>query len=342
MRVLVTGGAGYVGSHVVDLLIREGHAVTVIDSLENGHREAVHPAAQLIHGNCGDPALLDHVLGDVLGKAPFDAAMHFAAYIEAGESMVDPGRFFVNNTGRALVLLDRLIAHGVTRFLFSSTAATYGNPVYTPIDEAHPQLPTNAYGYSKLLVEGALDWMSRLRGLSCASLRYFNVAGCGDELGEDHAPESHLIPLVLEVAQGKRASIKIFGTDYPTPDGTAVRDYIHVLDLARAHAIALAALGDGKRLAYNLGNGAGYSVRQVVEAARRVTGHAIPVEEVPRRAGDPAILIASSQKIQAELGWQPAHADLDAIIRSAWLWRQRYPQGYATPGQSPNWNHRVP
>jgi UDP-glucose 4-epimerase len=296
----------------------------VIDSLENGHRKAVHAAAELIVGNCGDPQLLD----GVLGKLAFDAVMHFAAYIEAGESMTDPGRFFVNNTARSLVLLDRLTTHGVTKFLFSSTAATYGNPVYTPIDEAHPQVPTNAYGYSKLLVEGALDWMNRLRGLSCASLRYFNVAGCGVELGEDHSPETHLIPLVLEVARGKRAAIKVFGTDYPTPDGTAVRDYIHVLDLARAHVMALAALGDGKRLAYNLGNGTGYSVRQIVEAARRVTGHAIPVEEAPRRAGDPAVLVASSQKIQDELGWRPEIPDLDTIIRSAWLWRQRYPQGY--------------
>ena len=334
MRALVTGGAGYVGSHVVDLLIREGHAVTVIDNLENGHREAVHPAASFVQGDCGDAATLDRLFTET----SFEAVLHFAAYIEAGESMVDPGRFFVNNTARALVLLDRLTAHGVTKFVFSSTAATYGDPVYTPIDEAHPQVPTNTYGYAKLLVEGALDWMSRLRGLSCVSLRYFNVAGCGPELGEDHAPESHLIPLVLEVAQGKRASIKIFGTDYATPDGTAVRDYIHVLDLARAHLMAITALGGGQRLAYNLGNGAGYSVREVVEAARRVTGHAIPVEEVARRAGDPAILIASSDKIQRELGWRPAVSDLDTIIRSAWLWRQRHPQGYATPGQSPKWD----
>lgn len=339
MRLLVTGGAGYIGSHVVDMLIGEGHAVTVIDNLENGHREAVHPDATFVEGSFGDAALLDRLL--TAGGVPaFDAVLHFAAYIEAGESMVDPGRFFVNNTARALVLLDRLAAHGVKKFLFSSTAATYGNPEYTPIDEAHPQLPTNTYGYSKLLVEGALDWMNRLRGLSCASLRYFNVAGCGPELGEDHAPETHLIPLVLEVASGKRAVIKIFGTDYPTSDGTAVRDYIHVLDLARAHVMALAALGDGKRLAYNLGNGTGYSVRELVEAARRVTGHPIPVEEAPRRAGDPAVLIASSQKIQAELGWRPQIPSLDDILRSAWLWRQRYPQGYATPGQAPSWTRR--
>jgi len=327
MRVLVTGGAGYVGSHVVELLIQEGHEVTVLDSLENGHREAVHRSAAFVEGNCGDPALLDRLLRETA----FEAVMHFAAYIEAGESMTDPGRFFVNNTARSLVLLDRLTAHGVRKLIFSSTAATYGSPTYTPIDEVHPQVPTNAYGYAKLLVEGALEWMNRLLGLSCASLRYFNVAGCGPELGEDHAPESHLIPLVLEVAQGKRASIKIFGTDYPTPDGTAIRDYIHVLDLANAHVMALHALGDGKRLVYNLGNGTGYSVRDVIEAARRVTGHAIPVEEMPRRAGDPSVLVASSDKIRRELGWAPAFSDLDTIIRSAWLWKQRYPQGYATP-----------
>jgi UDP-glucose 4-epimerase len=338
MRVLVTGGAGYIGSHVVDLLVREGHLVTVIDSLEHGHRQAVHPAADLVHGNCGDPQLLDHVFG----KTPFDAVMHFAAYIEAGESMVDPGRFFVNNTARSLTLLDRLTAHGVTKFLFSSTAAVYGDPAYTPIDEDHPKAPTNTYGYAKLLVEGALDWMNRLRGLGCASLRYFNVAGCGDELGEDHAPETHLIPLVLEVAQGRRPAIKIFGTDYPTPDGTSIRDYIHVLDLARAHLLAMNALGAGERLAFNLGNGTGYSVREVIEAARRVTGHPIPVEEAPRREGDPAVLIASGAKIHQQLGWRPAIPDLEAIIGSAWRWRQRFPHGYATSGQAPRWQARSP
>lgn len=333
MRILVTGGAGYIGSHVVDLLVKEGHRVTVLDTLEKGHREAVHPEAALVLGNFGDADMLDKVFT----QEPFDAVMHFAAYIEAGESMVDPGRFLVNNTGRALTLLDRMTAHGVKKFIFSSTAATYGDPQYTPIDEEHPKDPTNAYGYAKLLVEGALEWMHRLRGLGCVSLRYFNAAGCSTELGEDHFPETHLIPLVLEVAQGQRAAIKVFGTDYPTPDGTCVRDYIHVLDLASAHLLALKALNDGERRVYNLGNGKGYSVRDVIETARRVTGHPIPVEESPRRPGDPAVLVASSDTIQRELGWKPAHPELEDIIQSAWAWKQRHPQGYATPGQTPHW-----
>jgi UDP-glucose 4-epimerase len=333
MQVLVTGGAGYIGSHVVDLLVRDGHEVTVLDSLEKGHREAVNPAATFVLGDFGDAALLDRLFSQI----SFEAVMHFAAYIEAGESMVDPGRFFVNNTARPLVLLDRLTARGVKKFIFSSTAATYGNPEYTPIDEVHPKAPTNAYGYAKLLVEGALEWMSRLRGLGYVSLRYFNASGCGVELGEDHFPETHLIPLVLDVAQGKRPNIKLFGTDYPTPDGTCIRDYIHVLDLASAHLMALKSLEEGKQQVFNLGNGTGYSVREVIAAARRVTGHPIPVVEEPRRPGDPAVLVASSDKIRRELGWQPAFPELETIIQSAWLWRQRFPQGYATPGQAPGW-----
>jgi len=333
MRILVTGGAGYIGSHVVDLLIHEGHGVTVLDSLEKGHRAAVHPSARLVQGNCGDPDLLDQLLS---GTA-FDGVMHFAAYIEAGESMTDPGRFFVNNAARAMILLDRCAAHSVQRFIFSSTAATYGTPEYTPMDEAHPQAPTSTYGYAKLQVEGALEWMRRLRGLGYAALRYFNASGCGPELGEDHSPETHLIPLALEVAQGTRQALKLFGTDYPTPDGTCLRDYIHVLDLARAHLMALERLEPGQRRVYNLGNGTGYSVKEVIEAARRVTGHAIPVETGPRRPGDPPALVASSDRIRRDLGWEPAIPDLDGIIRSAWAWKQRFPQGYATPGQAPRW-----
>ncbi|WLT31604.1 UDP-glucose 4-epimerase GalE [Geothrix sp. PMB-07] len=328
-HVLITGGAGFIGSHTVDLLIREGYAVTVLDSLEKGHRSVVHPQATFVQGDCGDAALLD----EVFAERAVDAVLHFAAYIEAGESMQQPERFFVNNTARPLVLLDAMLRAGVKRFVFSSTAATYGEPQYTPIDEAHPQQPTNAYGYAKLLVEGALDWMHRLRGLSYAALRYFNAAGCSERLGEDHHPETHLIPLILDVAAGRRASIKLFGEDYPTPDGTCIRDYIHVEDLASAHLLALRALeqgeGQASPLIYNLGNGQGYSVREVVEVARKVTGHPIPVEAEPRRAGDPAVLVASSDKIRRELGWVPRHPSLEAIVQSAWDWRRQHPEGYA-------------
>jgi UDP-glucose 4-epimerase len=328
MHILVTGGAGFIGSHVVDLLLREGHHVTVLDTLEKGHREAVRPGAALVEGNCGDSILLRKLLT----AGAFDAVMHFAAYIEAGESMQRPERFYANNTARTLLLLEAALEAGVDRFVFSSTAATYGNPRYVPIDEDHPRDPTNAYGHSKLLVEGALEWMHRLRGLSFAALRYFNAAGCSPELGEDHGPETHLIPLVLDVAMGRRDAVRIFGTDYDTPDGTCVRDYVHVEDLASAHLLALEALGPGRALRYNLGNGTGYSVLQVIEAARRVTGHPIPVVEEGRRAGDPAVLVASSDRIRRELGWEPRHPALEGIVRSAWEWRRRNPGGYAPGG----------
>jgi UDP-glucose 4-epimerase len=317
MHVLVTGGAGFIGSHMADRLIRKGFEVTVLDTLEKGHREAVHPKAAFVQGDCGDAALL----GRLFAERPVDAVMHFAAYIEAGESMQVPERFLVNNTARPLALLEAMLQAGVKKFVFSSTAAIYGDPAYTPIDEEHPKNPTNAYGYAKLLVEGSLAWLHRLRGLEYAALRYFNAAGCSEHLGEDHHPETHLIPLVLDVALGRRAAIKLFGTDYPTPDGTCVRDYIHVEDLVSAHVLALEALGP-RPLVYNLGNGQGYSVREVVDVARRATGHPIPVEEAPRRPGDPAILVASSDKIRKELGWTPQHPDLEGIIDSAWRWRK--------------------
>ena len=317
MHVLVTGGAGFIGSHMVDRLIRKGVEVTVLDTLEKGHREAVHPEAAFVQGDCGDAALLERLFA----KRPVEAVMHFAAYIEAGESMQVPERFLVNNTARPLALLEAMLQAGVKKFVFSSTAAIYGDPAYTPIDEEHPKDPTNAYGYAKLLVEGSLAWLHRLRGLEYAALRYFNAAGCSEHLGEDHHPETHLIPLVLDVALGRRAAIKLFGTDYPTPDGTCVRDYIHVEDLVSAHILALEALGP-RPLVYNLGNGQGYSVREVVEVARRATGHPIPVEEAPRRPGDPAILVASSEKIRKELGWTPQRPDLEGIIESAWRWRK--------------------
>jgi UDP-glucose 4-epimerase len=240
-----------------------------------------------------------------------------------------PEKYFRNNTANALTLLEAILAHGVRRFVFSSTAALYGTPERTPIEEADRLQPTNAYGESKLLVELMLAWMNRIHGLHYACLRYFNAAGAAGERGEDHHPESHLIPLILEVALGKRENIAIYGTDYPTPDGTCVRDYVHISDLANAHLLALDALKEKGKLIYNLGNGKGFSVREVIEAVRKVTGHAIPVKETPRRPGDPAVLVASSEKIKSELGWKPEYPGLDSIIRTAWEWRQQHPNGYA-------------
>ncbi len=324
MRILVTGGAGYIGSIVVSRLVREGFEATVFDDLSRGHREAVTPGARLIVGDLADSA----AISEVLAQTRFDAVMHFAALIEAGESMKTPERFFRNNTANTLTLLEAMLRAGVKRFVFSSTAAVYGNPESTPIREDAPLHPTNAYGESKLLVERMLEWMNRIHGLRYASLRYFNAAGATPELGEAHEPETHLIPLVLQAAAGRRPSISIFGTDYPTADGTCVRDYIHVLDLAKAHVLALQALQTRDKLVYNLGNGTGFTVRQVIEVAQRVTGRPIPVVECPRREGDPAVLVAGSEKIRLELGWRPAFANPEEIIRSAWEWHQRHPNGY--------------
>jgi len=322
MRILVTGGAGYIGSVVAAQLVAAGHEVVVYDNLSKGNRDAVPGRATLIVGDIGDRACLDGALRE--GK--IDSVMHFAAWIEAGESMQEPERFFRNNTANALVLLEAVLAHRIPRFVFSSTAALYGNPVRSPIAESDPLQPTNAYGESKLLVERMLDWFHRIHGLSYASLRYFNAAGATTELGERHSPETHLIPLILQVALGTRSHIDIFGTDYGTPDGTCVRDYIHVSDLASAHLLALQRLkadSGPRQLIYNLGNGRGFSVREVIEVARRVTGHAIPAVEGPRRAGDPDVLVASSDKIRRELGWQPQFAELETIVRSAWKWMQQ-------------------
>ena len=324
MKILVTGGAGYIGSVVVAELVRAGHRVTVYDNLTHGYRAAVPAAVEFVAGEVADSARL----GEVFRARGFEAVMHFAALIEAGESMKAPERFFRNNTAATLTLLETMLAQGVQRLVFSSTAALYGEPEHIPIGETDRLLPTNAYGESKLLVEQMLAWFHRIHGLRYASLRYFNAAGATETLGEAHRPESHLIPLILQVAQGRREAIAIFGTDYPTADGTCIRDYIHVVDLAAAHVLALEALGDRTQLIYNLGNGRGFSVRQVVEAARRVTGHPIPAIEGPRRPGDPAVLVASSEKIQRELQWQPRYADLETIVASAWQWHQRHPEGY--------------
>jgi UDP-glucose 4-epimerase len=317
MKVLVTGGAGYIGSVVVSQLVAAGHRVIVYDNLSKGHRESVSPEATLVVGDVADRGLLDAVFAE---HQP-NAVIHFAAWIEAGESMHDPAKFFRNNSANALTLLEAVLTHKVRNFVFSSTAALYGEPEETPIRESSKLLPTNAYGASKLLVEQMLGWFHRIHGLSYASLRYFNAAGATGTLGERHDPESHLIPIVLQVASGLRTHVSIFGDDYDTPDGTCVRDYIHVSDLASAHLLALKELHlrtQPTQLIYNLGNGHGFSVKEVIECARRVTGHTIPAVVEPRRAGDPAILVASSEKVRAELGWRPSYPELDSIIRSAW------------------------
>lgn len=325
MRVLVAGGAGYIGSAVIVELLKAGHEVVAFDNLSHGYRQAVPEGVPLVVGDIADRAALD----EVFRTSSIDVVMHFAALIEAGESMKEPGRFFQNNTANTITLLEAMIKAGVNRLVFSSTAALFGNPLSVPIAEDAPLQPTNAYGESKLLVERILDWMNRIHGLRYACLRYFNAAGAiSPDRGESHRPESHLIPLILQVALGQRDAISIFGTDYPTPDGTCIRDYVHVADLAQAHLLALEALGERDRLYYNLGNGAGFSVREVIDVARRLTGHAIPAIDSPPRPGDPARLVAASDRIRKELGWRPRFTSLDDIIGSAWEWHSRHPQGY--------------
>ena len=325
MRVVVTGGAGYIGSVVADELLQAGHDVVVFDNLSRGHRQAVPKNAELVVGDLADRAALDALLQ----SRATDAVMHFAALIEAGESMKAPEQFFRNNTANALTLVEAMLASGIKHLVFSSTAALYGNPERTPIEEEDLLRPTNAYGESKLLMERMLAWFHQIHGLRYASLRYFNAAGASrPDKGEAHQPETHLIPRILQVALGRAEHASVFGTDYPTPDGTCVRDYIHVSDLARAHLLALQALADSAPLVYNLGNGQGFSVREVVDVARKVTGHPIPVIESPRRAGDSAVLIASSEKIRRELGWQPRFGDLQSIVESAWQWHRSHPGGY--------------
>jgi UDP-glucose 4-epimerase len=319
LRLLVTGGAGYIGGTVAELLLNKGHEVTIYDNLCHGHRSMVPARAEFVQGELADQSRLE----EIFSSGTFDGVMHFAALIEAGESMRRPELYFRNNSAATLTLLEAMLAKGVHRLVFSSTAAVYGEPESTPIREDAPLRPTNAYGESKLLVEQMLNWMNRVHGFRYASLRYFNVAGAIEGRGEAHEPESHLIPLILDVALGKRKSIKVFGQDYPTPDGTCIRDYIHVQDLAHAHLLAFEALSERDRLIFNVGNGQGFTIRQVIESARRVTGHPIPVEEVERRPGDPAVLIASSEKIERELGWTRAFDKLDDIVASAWKWHQQ-------------------
>ncbi|CAN5861778.1 UDP-glucose 4-epimerase GalE [soil metagenome] len=317
MRVLVTGGAGYIGSVTVAQLRDRGHDVVIVDDLRSGHAELVPGGIELIDADVAEPDSYRDALDGV------EACVHFAASIEAGESMQRPEAFFANNTAGTLRLLDALVDAGVGRFVLSSTAAVYGEPERVPIDEDDATRPTNAYGESKLLIERALAWLAQLRAMRCVALRYFNASGATDERGEDHDPETHLIPLILQVAAGRRDHIKIFGTDYPTPDGTCVRDYIHVADLADAHVRAVEQADEPGLLICNLGNGDGFSVRQVIDVAREVTGHPIPAVEAPRRDGDPATLVASSARARDRLGWKPQHAGLHEIVASAWAWHSR-------------------
>jgi UDP-glucose 4-epimerase len=323
MNIFLTGGAGYIGSATAEALIWDGHKVTVYDSLITGHRLAVPKGAQFV-----EAALEDHrALSRALTTQQFDAVMHFAAFIEAGESMKEPGRFYFNNLVNSLSLMEAAALAGVKRFVFSSTAAVYRSSD-EPLTEESPLGPTNVYGHTKLMVEQSLDWYRQIHGLHYAALRYFNACGALPGRGEAHQPESHLIPLVLRVALGQSESASIFGTDYPTPDGTCIRDYIHIEDLVSAHLLALTALGEADRLIYNLGSGKGFSVREVIDTSRKVTGHPIPVVESPRRAGDSPRLVASSSKISRELGWKPKHTDLQDIISSAWEWQKSHPKGY--------------
>ena len=326
MRVLVTGGAGYIGGVVADHLLRAGHTVTVLDNLIMGWREAVPAAAEFVYADTGDEAALD----SLFSSHQFDAVMHFAALIEAGESVKVPEQYFDNNSLRTLTLLRAMLRHQVMRFVFSSTAAVYGEPQIVPIPEDHPLAPTNAYGESKLIVEQMLAWFHRAHGFRYASLRYFNAAGATPARGEAHRSESHLIPLILQVPLGQREFISIFGSDYPTKDGTCVRDFIHIDDLASAHVLALQGLETNATLLCNLGSGSGFTVREIIDIARHVTGHPIPVREMSRRAGDPAVLIASSEKAQRLLGWKPQHSNVESIVQSAWEWHRLHPHGYCS------------
>jgi UDP-glucose 4-epimerase len=321
MRIFVTGGAGYIGSICVEQLLDAGHQVTIFDNLSEGHRGAVDPRADFIQGDLLQPA---HVQ-EALRKASAEAVMHFAANALVGESMTNPTKYFRNNVTGGLHLLEAMVACGVPQIVFSSTCATFGTPERVPIDESLPQNPINPYGESKLLFEKMLRWYDEIHGIRHVALRYFNAAGASQRFGEDHRIETHLIPNVLKVALGQKPNVSIFGTDYPTPDGTCIRDYIHILDLAQAHMLALGKQTSAK---YNLGTGGGTSVREIVAACEKITGKSIPVLEQPRRPGDPARLIASSERIHAELGWTPRFQSIETIIESAWAWHLRHPNGY--------------
>jgi len=322
-KILVTGGAGYIGSVVVEQLVESGAQVVVFDNLSQGHRSAVHPGATFVEGNLLEAESINAAMAEHKPQS----VMHFAARSLVGESMQKPFLYLGDNVQAGLNLFQAMVQHDVSRVIFSSTANLFGEPAEIPITESTEIIPGSAYGESKYILERMLAWLEQIHGLRFAALRYFNAAGATAERGEDHSPETHLIPLVLEVALGQREQITIFGDDYPTDDGTCMRDYIHVADLAQAHILALNALEEGSRV-YNLGNGHGFSVQQVVETAREVTGHPIPVVMGKRRAGDPAVLVADSQKIRSELGWNPRYPQLKDIMRTAWNWHQKHPHGY--------------
>lgn len=325
MAILVTGGAGYIGSATVEDLRTKGEKVVVIDNLVYGHREAVDSSIPFYQGDIGDKSLVTQILSE----HKITACMHFSAYAYVGESVEKPNKYFENNFIQTVKLLDVLIENKVKQFVFSSTCATYGEPQYVPIDEKHPQHPTNPYGWSKFMVERVLESYDHAYGLKFVGLRYFNACGATETRGEDHEPETHLIPLIIYAAQGKTPHISVFGDDYPTPDGTAIRDYIHISDLSQAHLLALEYLQKGNQSNFfNLGNGQGFSVNEVIEATRKVTGKDFEVKIAPRRAGDPSKLVADSKKAREVLGWNPQFADLETIIQSAWTWHQNKPSGY--------------
>ena len=321
MKIFVTGGAGYIGSICAELMLNEGHAITIFDNLSEGHRAAIDPRAQFVEGDLQDRQSIESALVE---SRP-DAVMHFAANALVGESMQNPSKYFRNNIANGLNLLDAMIASDVRQFVFSSTCAIFGPPERVPLDETMPMRPINPYGESKLAFEKILRWYDQIHGLRFVSLRYFNAAGASEKFGEDHRCETHLIPNVLKVALGQKQAVEVYGTDYETLDGTCIRDYIHIVDLARAHILAL---GAKKSEFYNLGTGGGSSVREVIECCRRITGRKIDMVEKPRRPGDPPRLIASSEKIKRELGWQPQFQSLDAIVASAWQWHTKLPRGY--------------
>jgi UDP-glucose 4-epimerase len=324
MRLLITGGAGYIGSVVAELAVSAGHSAVVIDDLRCGNRAAVPDECPFVHGGIGDPASL----ASAFAMGPFDAVVHLAAEAAIEASVTDPGRFFRANLVDSLVLLDTMRANGVSRLVFSSTAATYGEPRAIPMDEAHPQQPINAYGESKLMLERCLPWYHKAYGLKAVVFRYFNAAGATETRGEARPHETHLLPLVLDAVAGRRDKVHVFGTDYPTPDGTCIRDYVHVVDIARAHLMALDRVDEIGLDFFNVGSETGYSVKQVIDTVERVLGRPVPWQPAKRRPGDPAVLVAGAGRLRRRLGWAPERPGLEPIVESAWQWRHRYPHGY--------------